>query len=96
MAALSQVLKVNTLYKITVTAYNPKRNKKIIGKKSIISCHSLTSVELLVITANHTPKITVVHDSHSSNFVICKKKKRVNIFQLFNGFETRCLLKNNI
>lgn len=81
MAALSQVLKVNTLNKTTVIAYNPKRNKEIIGRKSIISRHSLTRTELLVIVANHTPKITVAQDSHSSNFVICKK--RFVISQLF-------------
>jgi len=70
MAALSQLLKVNTLNKTIVIAYNPKRNKEIIGRKSIISRHSLIRTELLVIVANHTPKITVAQDSHSSNFVI--------------------------
>jgi len=71
MDAYLQVLKVNTLYIITMAAYRPKRKRKINGRRYIISCDCLKTGKLLLSIANHIAQAKIAHDNHSNNFVIC-------------------------
>ena len=72
IAALSQLLNVNTLYRTTVAAYRPNKAKTIAGRKRITCFHCVINgaATFPVIVIIHIPRNTVANKSHCISFVI--------------------------